>query len=222
MKRYLRENFPQMPRHYEERIDQTLEEITAWQGRSGSRESARIWQRVSWVCGSAAAVFLCVLLFFTEFPSYAADIPILNRVIYTISPQVKETGEVEEKVASRTSEVLKEFMESRVVLYTGEENTGDGWQLNTNTLQAAYYFKDKIMEYYRPDRPVMPEVEITVRAVDAVRRGYEIAARVACDVLVEGQYCFSEKIEVVLIERPGYLTVIRMQEVGAQEEAAGQ
>lgn len=168
-----------------------------------------------------AAAVVCIVLFFTAFPSYAADIPILNRIIYTISPLVRETGEGEAKAAEKTAAVLKDFMESGVAMYTGQEDTGGDWQINTNTAQAAYYFRDKVMRYFLPGREKQPEVEITVRSVEARRKGYEISGTVACDVLVDGVYCFSEHIEVVLIERRDRLTVVGMQESEGQTEAEG-
>lgn len=212
MKRRLKKNFPGIPSHYDKRVDQILEKIDP--SYTGQRRDVR-WHRV--LAGSAAAVFLCVFLFLAEFPSYAVDIPILNRIIYTISPQVNETGEGEEKVAWRTAEVLEEFMESPIVMYTGQEDTGKSWQLNTNTLQAAYYFKNKVLRYLQPENAELPQAEITVRKTSAVRKSYEIMAEVTCDVLVDGTYCFTENLEVQLIERRGYLTVIGMSELGISE-----
>lgn len=129
MRGKLWKNFPRVPSHYSDRVDQVLERIDA--SYAGRRGNGR-WKRG--FAGGAAAVFACVILFWAEFPSYAVDIPILNRIIYTISPCIRESGEGEEKAARRMAEVLEEFMESPVVLYTGQENTGKNWQLNTNTL----------------------------------------------------------------------------------------
>ncbi|MDO4297626.1 MAG: DUF4179 domain-containing protein [Lachnospiraceae bacterium] len=237
MKRELRENFPQMPAGYEERVSRTLDQVlemssvpadltvqvqrsaadaAAFPGNgSGRRKAMRRWVTAS---SSFAAVFvLCIIGFFTAFPAYAADIPVLNRIIYTISPLVKETGEGEQKVAQKTAEVLKEFMESNVIMYTGKENLGDSWELNTATLQAAYYFKNRICKYFEKAHITPPEVTIEVREVEAKRRGYEIMAEISCDVLSDGEYCFSENIEAVLIEKPGVLTVVGMWEADPEE-----
>lgn len=206
-----------MSSHYDSRVDQVLEKLDPSYVNQSHGAS---WQRL--LAGGVAAVFMCMFLLLAEFPSYAVDIPILNRIIYTISPLVNETGEGEEKVAQRTAQVLEEFMESPIVMYTGKENTGKNWQLNTNTLQAAYYFKNKLIQHLQPECAQLPEAEIVVQNVSATRKSYEIVARVTCDVKVDGVYCFTENIVVRLIERRGYLTVITMEELGTPdpEEAA--
>lgn len=237
MKRELRENFPQMPAGYEDRVNQTLNNVlelspaaadtaarnqdcasdtAACSGKvSGRKREVRRW--VSAFCGSAAVFVLCMTGFFAAFPAYAADIPVLNRMICTISPLIRETGEGEQKVAQKTADVLKEFMESNVIMYTGKENLGDNWELNTDTLQAAYYFKNRIRKYLKMDHMMMPEVTIEVRNVEAKRKGYEIMAEISCDIMSDGEYCFSENIEAVLLEKPGILTVVGMWEADMKE-----
>lgn len=217
MRKRLKENFPAVSERFSDRMDRTLEELRTkapersgeevrWPGSGRPGFCRRVAGR-----GVAAAV-VCVFLFFAVFPSYAADIPILNRIIYTISPLVRETGEGEARAAEKTVAVLKDFVENGVVMYTGQEDTGGAWQINTNTVQAAYCFRDKVTRYISPEEGRWPEVEITVRYVEAKRKGYEVSGNVACDVLVDGTFCFSEKIEVVLVERRDSLTVVGMRE----------
>lgn len=234
MKRELKENFPGVPEHYEERIDQVLSRIREEElslakcaGRADSTHRVKIRRcgpgrrnvrrRIAAAFAGAAMFVLCILGFFTAFPAYAAEIPILNRIIYTISPLVEETGEGEQKAAGKAAEVLKEFMESDIIMYTGKENIGDNWVLNTDTLKAAYLFKDRIMQYLDAGQAVPPQVTVEIREVSAKRRGYRIEAEILCDVSLNGTYCFCENIEAVLIEHPGFLKVVGMREADETE-----
>lgn len=236
MKHQLKENFPGMPEHYAKRIDQVLNRIgeeesapAEYGGQADSRHGMNIRRRgkqtdcrnvrrrMAAVSAWAAVFVLCMMGFFTAFPAYAAEIPILNQIIYTISPLVEETGEGEQKAAEKAAEVLKEFMESDIIMYTGKENIGDNWVLNTDTLKAAYLFKDRLLQYLDIEQSVPPQVAIEVREVSAKRRGYKIEAELLCDVALNGTYCFSENIEAVLIEHPGFLKVAGMREINETE-----
>lgn len=217
MNRTIRKRLEKIPEHYSARIDRSLEQILGeeypaaaqWNhGRPGRKRNRKFFPAV---CGSLAAVFVCVFSFFYACPAYAAGIPVLNHIIYTISPTVKEDGAAEERAAEKLSAVLKEIMESDVLLYTGQEQTGGDWQINVDTLHAAYYFKNRIRESMDGRESENPEITIEIQTVEAERKGYEIRVQAVCHVYGEKMNSFTETIQAVLIEKPEQLIVVGMQ-----------
>lgn len=217
LNRKIKKRLSRIPEHYSARIDRSLELILGCddpgpaelKNAKTRRKKGRILPAL---CTSMAAAFVCVLCFLFACPAYAADIPVLNRIIYTISPTVTEGAAAESQAAEKVSAVLKEFMESDVLLYTGQEQTGGNWQINVDTLHAAYYFKQRIQENGGGQNGP-PEITIELQSVEAKRKGYEITAQVICRISGDGIESFSEMIQAVLIEKPEHLTVVGMKEV---------
>lgn len=217
LNRNIKKRLSQIPEHYSARVDRSLERILGYEySGPAERKSAKIRRKKDQIlpalCASMAAAFVCVLCFFFACPAYAADIPVLNRIIYTISPTVTEGAAGEIQVAEKVSAVLKEFMESDVLLYTGQEQTGGDWQINVDTLHAAYYFKQRMRESGGGQNGPR-DITIELQTVTARRKGYEITAQVICRISGDGIESFSERIQAVLIEKPERLTVVGMEEV---------
>ncbi len=221
IKEKLRQAFPPVPETYDNRLDAVLQSLET--KPSGFRRESK--QRSKFTPGKIAAAVLALIIIgsscaFAARPALAADIPVINEIVYTLSPSVEPDKDIQNRITETVQEVLSDFISNATWNIGVRFRSGDKWALNEDTLLAAYYlhFEAASAEFINIGKtPALANV--AVKSIEAEQKGFRYTATLTFDVLLDDEYYTTETVTALLEESINGLYITSMDITGEGFEA---
>lgn len=203
--------FPQMPDSFGRIIDDTLTQIGEQEGRRTARKRPRFLpMRIA-----AAAVALMIFASGCTFairPALAADIPVVNKIVYAWSPESQASEQVCTNIADTVSAVLNSFASGGAAGIGERFKSGDDWILNEDTFMAAYYLQYlAIREEIVTDGVIATYQNVSITNVSAEKKAFRYTADVSFDMVLKGDVRKSETAQVCLEENASGFRVVSIE-----------
>lgn len=218
IKEKLRQAFPPVPAAYDNRINTVLQSLETKPLRL--RRTSR--KRFRFTPGKIAAAALALIIIgsccaFAARPALAADIPVVNEIVYTLSPAVEPDEDIQNEIAETVQEVLSGFISNATRNIGLRFKPGSNWALNENTLLAAYYLHFKAASAELINNGKTPALaNIAVKTIEAEQRGFRYTATLVYDVLLDDEYYTTEIVTARLEESASglYITSLDISSEG--------
>lgn len=194
---------PSTPESFSAKINQTIYMIKSEPGKMHKAEKHNYYWRVKIIFAAATAMFIISLGFaFTIRPALAADIPFVSDVVYNLAPVNTLDMVKKERIKKTADRILNGFFSNALDINGQLSNFSDNWNLDDNTLLAAYYMKylgatSEILNGGK--KPSAANIDIT--GVEASAKAYRISADVNFDLMLDGQKSKTESIHFELEDR---------------------
>lgn len=192
---------------FSESVDAALERIRYngvrdGEGARAARGEQRAKKRARVVTGICAAA-LCVTIASCTFalrPELAANIPAINEIVYTLSPEAQASEQTCARIADTVLSVFNSFASGGAEGAGKQFKAGDDWILNRDTYMAAYY-----LQYIAVREEVIAGVAATFENVDitsiaAGSKAFRYMADVSFDIVLKGGIHKSETARISLEE----------------------
>lgn len=162
----------------------------------------------------AAAIAIIIIgsgCVFAARPALAADLPVANKIVYTLSPTVEPSQDVQDKISEIVQRVLSGFISNATWNVGAHFKSGEDWELNEDTLLAAYYlhFEAASAELVNEGKPITL-ANVAIKHIETEQKGYRYAATLTYDILLNGEYYTTETAAAKLEEnaRGIYITAL--------------
>lgn len=198
--------FPATPDRFNERLSKTLSVLV---GESEKRQKPIYVNRVSkpkrvgtkpWVVAASVVLLMGITLgVFMTRPALAAEIPIINDLIYYLSATIEPGAAVQEQAKEAVINTITEFYESGLEKGGATYESGDQWRLNDDTLLMAYYLQyDAIVVGISQNGSILAPFNFDIKDIKMEQKGYKIVANLSYDLSVNDVYKDTKDIEVLL------------------------
>ena len=203
--------FPEMPDSFNKKVNDTLVRI----GAHGTRHSTR--RKTRFLPMRIAAAVIALMIFasgctFAIRPALAANIPVVNEIVYTLSPETQASEQVCAKIANTVSAVLNSFASGRTADIEDLLKSGDDWVLNNDTFMAAYYLQYlAIREEVQTDGITAMFENVAITNVSAEGKAFRYTADISFDMVLKGDVRKSETARVALEEDVGGFRIVSIE-----------
>jgi len=198
----LQKAFPSVPEGYEKKINAILKSLETKPFNRGNTSM----RRFSFTPGKIVAAVLVLIIIvsccvFAASPALAADIPVINEIVYELSNTVEPGKNVQNKITKTVQEVLSGFISNATSKIGVRFKAGDNWVLDDDTLYAAYYlhFEAALAELINKGKtPVLANVVVT--NIETEQKGFRYTATLTYDILLNDKYFTTETVNAQLEE----------------------
>lgn len=223
-KRYIEAALPEIPASYTKMVSDTIAALRRKDQETEKNTLSRSNTK-TFVKKSLLAAAACILVLFavgctlTIYPAAAAEVPILNSIVYELSPTKEAGTEEQRKISDRLSASVAAFV-------NGEFEKADSifysktWMENMDNLVAVSYLNylgtsNEVL----PDGTVVTADEVQIHDVQATCRAYLYTANVSFTLIEKGETRQSETAVVLLRENLSgiWIESIEMQSEGYRD-----
>jgi hypothetical protein len=191
LKEALAEVIPAMPQSFENKISNTLLRLPA-----KPRKKNRI--------ARAAMIACAVLLFaacgvFAAKPALAADIPLVNEVVYALSPGVAVDDTAKARIRQSVFDALNLIFDGSLDGIGQRFKAGKNWVLNSDTLLAVYYLQYMgAAAAVGNDGQTPAAADISIDSIQAEARAFRYHAQIRFSIVQNGKKTGEETLAAVL------------------------
>ena len=194
--------FPATPDRFNIKLNDTLSSLVSEPIKSQVTAKSRTKKLLTRSSAIAASVVLlagAVIGVFMTRPALAAEIPIINDLVYYLSAAKEPDATVKEQVKEVVIDTITEFYEYGLEKGGSPYKSGDRWKLNYDTLLMAYYLQyDAIVVGISQNGNIPMPFNFDMKDVKMEQKGYKIVAKLSYDVIVNGVFKDTKDIEVLL------------------------
>ena len=201
-KERLLQAFPPVPAGYSDSIDAVLQSLETNPFRLLHTGKPRLRLTPGKMVAAVLALIIigssCV---FAASPALAADIPVINEIVYAVSATVEPDPDIQNKIASTVQAVLSGFISNATENIGARFKSGDNWALSEDTLLTAYYLHFEAASAELLNQGKTPALaNIAVKNIKAEQKGFRYTATLTFDVLLDDETYATETVTAQLEE----------------------
>ncbi|MFZ5974997.1 MAG: hypothetical protein ACOYU3_06280 [Bacillota bacterium] len=177
----LNDAFPNMPESYENKIKDTFKRLPSKPRRNLKKASIAV--------AASFTLILAALIYFVANPALAANIPVINEMVYQLSAAVEPSKQTKEEVVDTVSSVLNDLYAS--------EDFNKFLRINNDTLIMANYLQYQALKAAElNDGEALTATQINIESIE--QKGFRISAKINFTMLLDGKNAGTETIDVLL------------------------
>lgn len=211
IKMELLSTIPSAPKSFTVKIDQTLNMLKEDHSNRGDNKKNNGYRIVRVVAVACALLLLCSIFTFTLKPALAADLPVINEIVYNLAPVVSPDIELEEKIKIIIDTTLNDFFNNSTENIGQLFSFGNDWVLDDNTLLAAYYLSYLGATSELLNNGEKPSVaNINIISIEASLKAYRLSADINFDLMLDGQKVKTDSVHFEIEEKISGLVITGM------------
>ena len=187
MKYKLEDAFPNAPESFEKRIRDTMRRLPSKPRRNLKKASIAV--------AASITLILAVLVYFMANPALAANVPIINEMVYQLSAAVEPDERTKSEVMNAVSAVLNDFYAPEDSYYYFDAS--ESLKINNDTLIMAYYLQYQAFEAgILNDGKILTATQIKIESIE--QKGFRISAKLKYNLSLDGKNTGVETIDALL------------------------
>ena len=160
----------------------------------GKRTKLR--RKTSIAIAAGFVLVFSVLIYFVANPALAANIPVINEIVYQLSASVEPDEKTKAEVMETVSSVLKDFYDNEA-LFIGPYESNKELEINPDTIIMAYYLQYQAIQAVTfHDGNSITASKMHADTIE--QKGYNIMAKLSYNKLLDGKNTGTGTINVLL------------------------